>query len=167
MRKWRDAMTSLLACIIDFTVCIKDHFSNGKSAIIFGITIRRWHSHRKSQIFLFPLRKPIWMAVEVKDTRLDWCKGPSKRCAYLYDYIAICFVLIFIEARLYNCTGKNIVKHLFQAPLHQYLNTMYLKPKTFKWIYNKNAKHEWIPNLFWDQNIYLFQSIKQYFFVRI
>ena len=49
-------------------------------------------------------------------------------------------------------------KHLFKTPLHQYLDIMYPKPKTFKWIYNKNAKQEWIPNLFWDQNIYLFQS---------
>ena len=48
------------------------------------------------------------------------------------DYIAICFVLTFIGTRLYNSVGKHIVKHLFKTPLHQYLGTMYPKPKTFK-----------------------------------
>ena len=87
-----------------------------------------------------------------------WCKGSLKRCAYLYDYIAICFVLTFIGTRLYNSVGKHIVKHLFKTPLHQYLGTMYPKPKTFKWIYNKNAKQKRIPNIFREHNIYLFQS---------
>ena len=43
--------------------------------------------------------------------------------------------------------------------MHQYLGTVYQKPKTFKWIYNKNTKQKWIPNLFGEHNIYLFQSI--------
>ena len=45
-----------------------------------------------------------------------------------------------------------------KTPMHQYLGTLHWKSKTFKWIYNKNATHKWIPNLFKEHNIYLFQS---------
>ena len=79
-------------------------------------------------------------------------------CAYLYNCIAICFVLIFIGTRLYNNIGKHVVQHLFKTPMHLYFATVYPKFKTFKWIYNKNEEQKWIPNLFRERNIYLFQS---------
>ena len=76
----------------------------------------------------------------------------------LTSLIVLTFVLIFIGTRLYNYIGKHIVQHHFKTPMHQYLGTVYPKPKTFKWIYDKNVKQKWIPNLFREHNIYLFQS---------
>ena len=42
--------------------------------------------------------------------------------------------------------------------MHQYFGTLHPKSKTYKWIYNKNAKLKWIPKLFTEHKIYLFQS---------
>ena len=43
--------------------------------------------------------------------------------------------------------------------MHPYFGTVYPKSKKFKRIYNKNEEQKWIPNLFREHNIYLFQSI--------
>ena len=53
---------------------------------------------------------------------------------------------------------NHIFEYLFKTLLHQYLGTVYPKIKTFIRICNKNAKQNWIPNLFRENDIHLFQS---------